>query len=73
MLTDAYAVALVAWKYIVRGLALVGFLALVAMASYFHKEAPQKVALSGNCINSACDQPCPVKPTRFKRHVGDCQ
>lgn len=25
------------------------------------------------CINSACDQPCPSKPQKFKRHAGVCR
>jgi len=59
-------------RFIVRGLALVGFFSLVAMASYlYHSGQPAKLVRAGVCINSACED-CPIKQTRFKRHQGVC-
>lgn len=58
------------WGYLMRGLALIGFIAVVAIGSYlYHSDQPVKVARAGRCINSACDQPC---TPRFQRHAGDC-
>lgn len=68
-------VVLAIWRYVVRALALLGFFALVATASYlYHKgQKPEKIALRDVCINSACDQPCNEKPSRFTRHKGECK
>ena len=69
--TELEELLLMIWTWILRILALVGFLALVAIGSYLcHYGQPVKVARAGRCINSACDQPC---SPRFQRHQGECK
>lgn len=62
---------LVVWRFTVRLLALIGFFAVVAAFSYTAHRGVKTVR-SGVCINSACDEPCGARPSRFKRHSGEC-
>jgi len=59
-------------RFFYRMLAIIGFIALVAMSSYLYHKDEVKVSRSDRCINSACDadQKCSV---RFKRHMGECK
>lgn len=59
-------------KFTVRLLALIGFVAVIALTSYLiHKDEVVKVSRADRCINSACEpgQKCSV---RFQRHMGSC-
>lgn len=64
---------LMIWGYILRAFAIVGFFAVIAIASYIYHSngVTTKVARSARCINSDCNEPCKPK-ARFVRHAGEC-
>jgi len=58
-------------KFIVRGLAVIGFMTLIIAFGYSMKKAEPSIK-SARCINSSCEPNQKCSP-RFQRHMGECE